>query len=126
VIDLYFMPGAASLAPHVVLEEVGADYRLIRGGTADPAGEDAVKAKAEADLAGMRGFLEGEFASGGPYLLGERFTSADVYLFPLTRWGRRVEPKWWDQAALGAHFRRVLERPAAQRAGEQEGLDPYP
>jgi glutathione S-transferase len=205
------MPGAASMAPHVVLEETGADYRLVRvrreggtieppelerlnphrrvpvmvdgdlvmyesaacvmhlcdthpdaglapalataeralwyrwltyltntvqatfmhafypsRGTTDPTGEDAVREKAEAELAGMRDFLEAELATGGPYLLGEQFTAADIYLFMLTRWGRRLDPKWWDHPALGAHFRRVFERPAAQRMWEQEGLDPYP
>ena len=211
MIDLYYMPGSAAMAVHAVLEEVGADYRLVRvrkeGGTIDPpelerlnphrrvpamvdgdlvmyesaacvmhlcdlypdAGlapavgtaeralwyrwltyltntvqatfmiaffpmrattdpgcADAVKAKAEADLAGMRDFLEGELAAGGPYLLGDRFTSADLYLLMITRWGRRVEPKWWDHPQLGAHFRRVFERPAVRRMWEQEGLDPYP
>ena len=211
VIDLYYMPGAASMAPHLVLEEIGTDYRLVRvrrdggkseppefaslsphgrvpvmvdgdlvmyesaacvmhlcdthpdaglapelgtperalwyrwltyltntvqatfihafypvRGTADPAGEEGVKAKAEADLAGMRNHIEGELEHGGPYLLGEAFSSADIYLFMLTRWGRRIEPKWWDQPALGAHFRSIFERPAAQRMWEQEGLDPWP
>lgn len=93
--------------------------------TSDPAGVDAVKAKAESDLAGMRDFLETELATGGPYLLGQRFTSADIFLFMLTRWGRRLEPKWWDQRELGAHFRRVYERPAVQRVWEQQGLDPW-
>jgi glutathione S-transferase len=92
-------------------------------GTTDPGGAEAVKAQAEADLAVMRRHLEGELTTG-PYLLGERFSSADIYLFMLTRWGRRLEPKWWDQPMLGTHFRRVFERPAAQRMWEQEGLDP--
>lgn len=46
----------------------------------------------------MQAFLECELAAGGPYLLGERFTSA------------------------GVHYRRVGERLAAQRVREQEGL----
>lgn len=210
MIELYFMPGAASMAPHLVLEEAGADYRLVRvrredgrveppefarlsphgrvpllvdgdlvmsesaaivmhlcdlhpeaelapavgtperaqwyrwltyltntvqaafmiafypeRATGDPAGVDAVRIKAESDLAGMRAFLEAQLASGGPYLLGERFTSADLYLFMLTRWGRRLEPKWWEQPELRAHFRRVFGRPAAQRVWEQQGLDPW-
>jgi len=208
VIDLYYMPGAASLAVHAVLEEVGAEYRLVRVSredgkveppefvglsphgrvpvlvdstlvlhesaaivmhlsdsysaaglapalgtperahwyrwltyltntvqtgflsylyperyTADPDGAPAVKEQADAGLAATRDFLDRELAAGGPYLLGERFTSADVYLYMLTRWGRRLEPKWWDQPALGTHYRLVGERPAVQRAREQEGLD---
>jgi glutathione S-transferase len=73
----------------------------------------------------MREHVETQLAAGGPFLLGERFTSADLYLFMLTRWGRRLEPKWWDQPELRAHFRRVFERPAAQRVWEQQGLDPW-
>jgi glutathione S-transferase len=208
MIDLYYMPGAASLPVHALLEEVGADYRLVRvvkeGGkieppelerlnphrrvptmtddglvmyesaacvmylsdrfpeaslapaigtperalwyrwltyltntvqaafmvffyperyTADPAGADAVKAQAAASLAGMRDFVEGELSASGPYLLGERFTSADLYLYMLTRWGRRLESKWWDERCLGAHYRLLGERPAVRRMRAQEGLD---
>jgi glutathione S-transferase len=210
VIDLYYMPGSAAMAPHLVLEEAGAQYRLVRvvredgrveppefarlsphgrvpllvdgdlvmhesaaivmqlcdlyaeaglappvgtterahwyrwltyltntvqaafmvaiypaRATTDPDGVDAVKARAETDLGRMRDFIEGELAAGGPYLLGERFSSADLYLFMLTRWGRRLEPKWWDRTVLGAHFRRIWERPSAQRVWEQQGLDPW-
>ena len=208
MIDLYYMPGAASLAVHCLLEDVGVDYRLVRvvreegrveplelgrlnphrrvptmvdGGlvmyesaacvmhlsdahpeaglapalgtperalwyrwltyltntvqatfmiffyperyTADSAGAAAVGEQAAASLAGMRDFLEGELAAGGPYLLGERFTGADYYLYMLTRWGRRLPEKWWDEPALGAHYRLVGEREAVRRAREQEGLD---
>jgi glutathione S-transferase len=209
VLDLYWIPGAASLAVHTLLEEVGAEYRLHRvvreegkvepaefrrlsphgrvptvvldGGlvmyesaaivmhlsdlypeagvapapgtperalwyrwltyltntvqatfmifiyperyTAEGADAEPVKERAEASLVRMRDFLEGELAAGGPYVLGERFSSADLYLWMLTRWGRRFEPKWWDQPELGAHWRRVRERPAAQRVYEQEGLE---
>jgi glutathione S-transferase len=208
LIDLYWMPGAASLAVHAVLEEVGAEYRLHRvvrdggiieppelpklnphvrvptavldGGlvmyesaalvmhlsdlypdaglapapgtperalwyrwltyftntvqatfmivfyperyTAEGADPEPVKQRAEAALTGMRDVIEGELAGGGPYVLGEGFSSSDYYLWMLTRWGRRVEPKWWDQPELGAHWRRVRERPAARRVYEQEEL----
>lgn len=209
MIELYYMPGAASLAPHCVLEEAGAEYRLVRvvkadgrvtepagyerlnphnrvptlvdgslvlyesaacvmhlsdsfpsAGlapalgtperalwyrwltyltntvqpaflsflhperyTADAAGAAGVKEQANDALARMREFLAGELAARGPYLLGERMTSADFYLFMLTRWGRRLAEKWWDEPALGAHYRLVDERPAVQRVREQEGLD---
>jgi glutathione S-transferase len=207
VIELYFTPGAASLAVHGVLEEVGADYTLIRvtkeNGKVDPpelprlnphvrvptmvdgdlvmfesaacvmhlcdnhpeaglapslgtreralwyrwltyltntvqaafmvyfypsrasddaSAHDAIAATAAAALAGMRDHLEGELAAGGPYLLGERFTSADLYLAMLTRWGRRLPEKWWDRENLGEHYRLVTGRPAIARVYEQEGL----
>jgi glutathione S-transferase len=208
MIDLYYMPGSAAMAPHAVLEEAGADYRLIRvtreDGRVDPpgfvglsphgrvpvladgqlvlhesaaivmhlsdafpeaglapalgtperahwyrwltyltntvqpaflgflhperyiadaAGVPAVKEQSAVALAGMRDFLAGALAARGPYLLGERFTSADPFLYMLTRWGRRLESKWWDQPDIGAHYRLLGERPAIQRMREQEGLD---
>ena len=91
--------------------------------TAEGADAEPVKERAEASLVRMRDFLEGELAAGGPYVLGERFSSADLYLWTSTRWGRRLEPKRRDQPELGAHWRRVRERPAAQRVYEQEGLE---
>lgn len=209
MIDLYYRPGSAALAPHAVLEEVGAEYRLVlvttRDGrtepselerlnphrrvpvlvdgelvvyesaacvmylcdaypeadlapslgtperalwyrwltyltntvqatfmialyperyTADPAGTGGVREQAAGDLGRMRELLERELAVNGPWLLGERFSSADLYLMMLTRWGRRLEPKWWGEPQLGAHFRRVYERAAVRRAWEQEGLEP--
>lgn len=208
MIDLYWMPGAASLAVHALLEEVGAEYRLHRvvkedgrvdppelarlnphlrvptavldGGlvmyesaalvmhlsdlyaeaglapapgtperalwyrwltyltntvqatfmvffyperyTAEGADPAPVRERANDSLAGMRDFLEAELEASGPYLLGERFTSADLYLAMLTRWGRRVEPKWWAKPRLGEHWRLVRARPALERVYEQEGL----
>ena len=68
-------------------------------------------------------FLSGQLAAGGPYLLGDRFTSADLYLAMLTRWTRRLERKWWDDPQIGAHYRRVADRPASQRVWAQQGLD---
>jgi glutathione S-transferase len=208
VIDLYYMPGSAAMAPHALLEEIGAEYRLVRvkrddgkvepaefvrlsptgrvpllvldglvlyesaaivmhlsdsfpeAGlapavgtperalwyrwltyltntvqstfmvffyparyTAEAAGADAVKARAVESLAGMRDLIERELGAAGPYLLGDRFTSADLYLYMLTRWGRRTEPKWWAEHALGAHYRLLGERPAIQRMRDQQGLD---
>jgi glutathione S-transferase len=207
VIDLYFTPGAASLAVHGVLEEIGAEYRLVRvtkedgkvdppelprlnphvrvptvvdgdlvmfesaacvmhfcdlhpeaglapavgtreralwyrwltymtntvqatfmvyfypgRATDEPQAEPGIEARAAAALAGMRDHVEGELATRGPYLLGERFTSADLYLAMLTRWGRRLPEKWWDRPRLGEHYRLVTERPAIRRVYEQEGL----
>jgi glutathione S-transferase len=210
LIDLYYIPGSAAFAVHMVLEEVGAPYRLVRverqngkvsppefaglsphgrvpvlvdgtlvlhesaaivmhlcdthaeaglapepGSperahwyrwlvyltntvqatfmvylyperyTSDEGSAPAVRARAAASLDAMREFIEGELAAGGPYQLGQRFSSADLYLFMITRWGRRHETKWWDQPVLRAHFARVFERAAVQRTWEQEGLDPW-
>jgi glutathione S-transferase len=207
VIDLYYLPGAASLAVHAALEEAGAEYNLIRATREDgvfgppdaarlnPAGRvptmsfdgvamtesvaclmhisdlfpgaalapapgtpergqwyrwlvhllspvqstfygfiaprryapidalEAVKAHAIEDLEGYRTMLDAHLAANGPYLLGEPFTAADLFLFMLTRWGRRLERRWWDAPALGSHYRTIKTRPAIQRVFEQEQLD---
>jgi glutathione S-transferase len=202
VIDLYYRPGAASLAPHAALEELGLEFRLIavtghgdqiqppgypklnphrrvptlvdgdrvvsesaavlmyladahpEGGlapadrtewyrwlvyltntvqatfmvwiyperyTADPEGIPGVKLQAERSLTTMRDFIEGEL--DGRETLLDRFSAADLYLFMLTRWGRNLDPKWWDQPNLGRHYRSVLARPAVARVAAREGVE---
>jgi glutathione S-transferase len=74
-------------------------------------------------LDNYRGVLDTYLASIGPYLLGERFSSADLFLFTLTRWGRRLERRWWDAPALARHCSKVKNRTAMERVFEQEGLD---
>jgi glutathione S-transferase len=207
VIDLYYLPGAASLVVHAALEEARADYNLIRAtrengvfgppeaARLNPAGRvptmsfdgvamtesvaclmhisdlypdavlapapgtpergqwyrwlvyllspvqstfygfiapgrsapvdarDAVKAQAIEALEGYRTMLDAHLAANGPYLLGVAFTSADLFLFMLTRWGRRLERRWWDAPALGNHYRTIRTRPAIQRVFEQEQLE---
>ncbi|MEZ5100244.1 MAG: glutathione S-transferase family protein [Thermoleophilia bacterium] len=208
MIELYTIPGTAGLAPHMALEEAGADYTMIRlrrddrGNVIDPpnyreinphdripamrvdgkllteqaamvmwvsdaypeAGlapevgswerahwyrwlvyltntiqiahvryflphrftsddtTDAVRAFAAAELVQLRDSLDAELGEG-PYVLGDRFSSADLALANMTRWGRRLEPKWWDAPNLGAHYERIKSRPAIQRVYAQEELD---
>lgn len=206
MIDLYYKPGAASLAVHAALEEAAADYNLIRAtrengvfgppaaARLNPSGrvptmsfdgapmtetvaclmhisdlypdarlapdpgtpergqwyrwlvhlvtvqatfygfiapgryapvdaQDAVKAHAIEALDGHRTSLDAQIASSGPYLLGDLFSSADLFLFMLTRWGRRLEDPWWDAPALGEHYRAIRARAAIQRVFEQEQLE---
>ena len=174
MIELYYLPGAASLVVHAALEEAGAEYNLIRAtrrqgvlgppeaAKLNPAGRvpamsfdgiamtesvaclmhisdlfpeaglapapgtpergqwyrwlayllnpvqstfygfiyparsapadahDAVKVHAIDTVEGYRASLDAHLAVNGPYLLGARFTSADLFLFMLTRWSRRL------------------------------------
>jgi glutathione S-transferase len=99
-------------------------YGFIAPGRSAPfEAQDAVKAHAIKALEGYRTMLDAHLAVNGPYLLGERFTSADLLLFTLTRWGRRLECRWWDSPALGSHYRTIKARPAIQRVFDQEQLD---
>jgi glutathione S-transferase len=89
--------------------------------TADPAGVPAVELQAERDLTEMREFLEAELA-GRDHLLDE-FSTADLFLFMVTRWGRNMDPRWWDQPNLGRHYRAIRARPAVARTMGIEQLE---
>lgn len=58
----------------------------------------------------------------GPWLLGERFSAADLFLFMLIRWGRGMPRPPRSIANLNALAERVLARPAVQNALEVEGI----
>jgi glutathione S-transferase len=66
-------------------------------------------------------FIEGVLAKQ-PYLLGDRFTAADAYLFTVTNWAKHVELDLSGFPALLAFQKRVAERPAVQKAMQAEGL----
>lgn len=51
--------------------------------------------------------------SRGPYLLGERFSAADLIVSSAVNWARQAFP---DSAAIDAYAERCRERPAARRA----------
>ena len=69
-------------------------------------------------------FAEIEQRSGESWLVDGQFTAADSYALTFFRWGRRIGMDMGRYPAWAALMRRVLERPAVQRALEQEGLKP--
>jgi glutathione S-transferase len=66
--------------------------------------------------------VERELA-GREWLVGDHRTAADLFLFMLTRWGRRLEPAAWDRPNLRAHFVRTLALPGVRRMIEEQELD---
>lgn len=58
----------------------------------------------------------------GPWLLGERFCAADLFLLMLVRWGRTLPRPAREFPALAAHAARVLARPAVAATFEAEGI----
>lgn len=102
---------------------------------ADPAAAPAVKAQAEVRLrgmferiAGLLGALSASLtslrgiAARWPWLLGERFSAADLFLFMLIRWGRAMPHPPRTLAPLGGLAERVMARPAVRAAFAAEGL----
>jgi len=60
------------------------------------------------------------------YGLVRRFSAADLYCFMLTRWGRNLPRKAWTLPSLGAHYRRLAERPSVAVMLEKQGIEAVP
>jgi glutathione S-transferase len=63
-----------------------------------------------------------EQLEGKQFLLGERFSPADAYLFTVTNWAPRVGIELAGLANLQAFMARVATRPSVQAALKAEGL----
>ena len=91
----------------------------------DEATAAAIVAGSERQLNEMFDWIDAGLEPGS-YLLGERFSGADLYLHMLTRWGRNLDRKAWTLPALGDHYRRLSERPSVARMMERQGIEAYP
>lgn len=86
---------------------------------------ETVKPRLEARFAWIDAQLQGRH-----YLMGERFTVADAYLFALVGWGQaqwltsyyRADIHFDHLHNLHAWYDRVVARPAVQKALNEEGL----
>jgi glutathione S-transferase len=76
----------------------------------------AMQRKVAANMAEAFAHIERDWLGAGPWLLGERFSTADPYLFTLGEWlaGDGVDESAFPR--LLAHRQRMLERPAVRRA----------
>ena len=92
----------------------------------DEAAHPAIKRHLGERLDEMYDWIDGRLAASGPNLLGDTFSAADIYLFMLTRWGRNLPRKAWTLPALGAHYRRLAERPSVAAMLSQQGIEAFP
>ena len=60
---------------------------------------------------------------GREWIAAEHRTAADLFLFMLTRWGRRLERPSWDRPHLRAHFLRTLALPGVRRMIDEQELE---
>ena len=67
------------------------------------------------------GFVEAELANK-PYLMGDRFTVADAYMFVVVRWSDRVGFDLAQFPKIQAYLARISARPAVLAALKAEGL----
>ncbi len=85
----------------------------------DPAAEQAMRAKVPQNMTACAAFLESQIV--GPWVLGERFSVADGYLYTVGGWleGDAVDVSKFPK--LGAYLARVGAREAVQRAVAEAG-----
>jgi glutathione S-transferase len=124
----------AGLAPEVGTDERAELYRRLFNltNTLQPTlmrllyperfGDSGVRAIAEAEAHEQFDRLDGDLATRR-WLAGDRRSVADLFLFMVTRWGRRLEPAAWDRPHLRAHFLRTLELPGVSRMIDEQGLE---
>lgn len=87
----------------------------------NPKASDEVKETAKAGLARRFELLDAHFASK-PFLLGEQFSIADIYLFTVLSWANFVKLDLSKWANLGQFLGRVATREKVQEALKAEGL----
>ena len=86
-----------------------------------PTTPDAYKAISKENLGKRFDWIDKQLA-GRQYLMGDKFTVADAYLFTVLRWSSRVEIDIAKWANLKAYVDRVAARPKVQEAMKAEGL----
>lgn len=90
---------------------------------ADPVLAEQVKQSAERRVIPMFEYIDKHFAnSGKPYLLGDKVSAADFFLFMLGRWSRGMQKPARDYPHLGEFMRRMFARPSVQTVYTQEGI----
>ena len=86
-----------------------------------PETPDAVREERKEYLRKRYALIE-QYLARHDWLVGDRFSVADAYLFTVTNWSRHVALDLSEFPALLAFQKRVGERPKVQAAMEAEGL----
>jgi glutathione S-transferase len=87
--------------------------------TADPDGAEAVRAAAEAYLTDQYAIID--TALTGDYILGDRLSMADLYLWMVASWR---DPQQLDKETprVAAHARRLRDHPTVRVIAERHGV----
>jgi glutathione S-transferase len=87
--------------------------------TTDPDGADAVRAAAEAYLADQYAIIDA--ALTGDYILGNRLSMADLYLWMVASW-RDPDQLEAETPRVAAHSRRLRDHPIVRAIAERHGI----
>ncbi|MBD2746984.1 glutathione transferase GstA [Microvirga sp. BT688] len=118
------VPAHGSMERYRLLEWLGFISTEIHKGFGplwNPATPDAVKAATKERLATRFSLLD-EALGKQPFLMGDKFTIADAYLFTVVNWTNFHAIDISSFPNLQAFQARVASRPAVQQALEAEGL----
>ena len=97
--------------------------RYVAPGNAAAAAE--VKAATEKRIEGLIDQIDAQLAaSGGPWMLGQRYSALDPYVLMLCRWTRGMGRPARTLPHIGPFLERMLARPAVQKVYEVEELSP--
>jgi glutathione S-transferase len=122
--DKQLAPAYGTLARYQLmswLTFIGTELHKAFSPLFNPATPEEFKAMTKERLMGRLRWVN-EQLEGKDYLMGDRFTVADGYLFTVTNWAPRVGVDLSGFAALNAYRARVGARPAVIAAMKAEGL----
>jgi len=83
---------------------------------------EEVRSLAAAEAAGHFDLIE-RALDGRAWLVGEERSAADLFLFMLTRWARRLDPPAWNRPPIRSHFLRTLALPGVRRMVAEQALE---
>ena len=118
------MPGPGTIDRYRVqewLHFVGSELHKTFGPLFRPTTPEEFKAQSKEVLGKRITWLDKELA-GRQYLMGDKFTVADAYLFTVLRWSPRVGVDLSKTPNAIAYIDRVAARPRVQEALKAEGL----
>ena len=103
------------------LNFVGSEMHKTYGPLFRPTTPEEFKVLSREVLGRRIAWLDKQLA-GKHYLMGDKFTVADAYLFTVLRWSPRVGIDLSKSANVMAYIDRVAARPKVQEALKAEGL----
>ncbi|HXW49810.1 MAG TPA: glutathione transferase GstA [Xanthobacteraceae bacterium] len=118
------VPPAGSLDRYRVqewLNFVASELHKTYGPIFRPTTPEEYKKISKDNLGKRLDWLDGQLA-GKQYLMGDRFTVADAYLFAVLRWTPRIQLDLAKWPNVKAFVDRVAARPKVQEAMKAEGL----
>ena len=116
-------PTAGTMARHRLAEALSFVATELHKGFAPMFDPDVPASYKQSLLADTRAFERvASLVQPGPYVLGEGFTIADAYLYPILRLGRHAGLDFSPWPALVRYMESVAKRPAVHAAMQAEGL----